>query len=99
MVFQGATLTIPDRTPLEQAASTARSRRAVSATKTRKQKITAGSGGSKHLSQESLRALSAYGLNALANSVKETLPAKVPELWTPLEQASYLEESHRAPTV
>lgn len=99
VAFHGATLTIPDRAALEQAASTARSRRAVLATKTRKQKITTGSGGSKHLSQESLRALPAYGLNSLANSVKETLPAKVPELWTPLEQASYLEESHRGPTV
>ena len=99
VVFQGATLTIPDHVALEQAASTARSRRAVLAAKTRKQKITAGSGGSKHLSQESLRDLPAYDLNSLANSVKQTLRAKVPELWTPLEQASYLEESHRGPTV
>ena len=99
VAFQGATLTIPDRAALEQAASTARSRRAVLATRTRKQKVNGRSGGSKHLSQESRRAMPAYGLNSLANSVKETLRSKVPELWTPLEQASYFEESHRGPTV
>jgi CRP/FNR family cyclic AMP-dependent transcriptional regulator len=98
VVFQGATLTIPDRAALEQAASTARARRAVLATKTREQKITARSGDSKHPSRESRRALPAYGLSSLANSGKEKLRAEVPELWTPLEQASYFEESLRGPT-
>jgi CRP/FNR family transcriptional regulator len=99
VVFQGAALTIPDRAALERAASTARSRRAVLAAKTRKQKMTAGSGGSKPLSQKSRRALPSYGLSSLANSVKETPHAEVPELWTPLEQASFFEESHRGRTV
>ncbi len=99
VVFQGATLTIPDRTALEQAACTARSRRAVLAAKTRAKKITAGAGGSKLLSQKSRRALPTYGLSSLANSVKETLREEVPELWTPLEQASCFEESHRGRTV
>jgi len=99
VVFKGAVLTIPNRAALEQAASTARSRRAVLATKTRKQKITADSGGSKCLLQKSRRILPAYGLSSLANSVKETLCAEVQELWTPLEQTSYFEESHRGPTV
>lgn len=99
VVFQGATLTIPDRAALEQAASTARARRAVLATKTREQKITARSGDSKHRLRENRRALPAYGLSSLANSVKETLRAEVPELWTPLEQASYFEKSQRGPTV
>ncbi len=99
VVFQGATLTIPDRAALERAANTARSRRAVLAAKTRTKKITAGAGGSKPLSQKSRRALPTYGLSSLANSVKETLRAEVPGLWTPLEQASYFEESHRRRTV
>ena len=99
VVFQGATLTIPDRAALEQASSTARARRAVLATKTREQKITARSGDSKHPSRESRRALPAYGLSSLANSVKETPRAEVQELWTQLEQASYFEESQRGPTV
>ncbi len=99
VVIKGTTLTIPDRAALEQAASTARARRAVLATKARKRRITARSGGSKHLARESRCTLPAYGLNSLANSGKETLRAEVPEQWTPLEQASYFEQSQRGPTV
>ena len=99
VVFQGATLTIPDRAALEQAASTARARRAVLATNARKRKITSQPGVSNHSSQKSRRTLPAYGLSSLATSKKEILRAEVPELWTPLEQVNYFEKSQRAPTV
>ncbi len=95
VVFQGAMLTIPNPAALEQAASAAKTRRMVSAAKARTQKITAKSGVSNHLSRESRRTLPDYGFNSAANSVKEMLRAEVPELWPPVEQAIYFEESHR----